>query len=71
VAAENGKEAVVQLLLEHKVEIGARDNDGETPLHMAAKNGNEAVAQLLLEHKTNIDAKNTYGQTALHLCHPE
>jgi ankyrin repeat protein len=29
-AAENGHEAVVRLLLEHKVDIDAKDNDGWT-----------------------------------------
>jgi ankyrin repeat protein len=56
-----GYEAVVRLLLKYKADVDARDNDGETALHMAAKNGNEAVVQQLLEHIANIDVKNRYG----------
>ena len=47
-AAENGHEAVVQLLLKHMVDVDAKDND---------ENGYEAEVLLLLEHNVDVDAK--------------
>ena len=48
-AAENGHEAVVKLLLEHKAEAESKDKWDRTPLSWAAENGHEAVVKLLLE----------------------
>jgi ankyrin repeat protein len=47
-AAENGHEAVVQLLLMHMVDVDVKDND---------ENGYEAEVLLLLEYKVDVDAK--------------
>ncbi|KAF2192361.1 ankyrin, partial [Zopfia rhizophila CBS 207.26] len=47
-AAENGREAVVKLLLETgKVDVDSKDNYGRTPLSWAAERGHEAVVKLL------------------------
>ncbi|RSM01130.1 hypothetical protein CDV31_011494 [Fusarium ambrosium] len=47
-AAKKGDEAVVRLLLEKgRVEVGAKDEEGRTPLWWATKNGHEAVMTLL------------------------
>ncbi|KAK3347574.1 hypothetical protein B0H65DRAFT_460823 [Neurospora tetraspora] len=47
-AAKNGHEAVVKLLLDtSKVDAGAQDRYGRTALHIAAENGHEAVVKLL------------------------
>ncbi len=48
-AAENGQEAVVRLLLEKGAELESKDKkNGRTPLLWAARNGHEAVVKLLL-----------------------
>ncbi|KAK3334642.1 hypothetical protein B0H65DRAFT_481234 [Neurospora tetraspora] len=47
-AARYGHEAVVKLLLDTgKVDVGAKDKDRRTALHMAAENRHEAVVKLL------------------------
>jgi ankyrin repeat protein len=68
---------VVQLLLEHKIDVDTKDKDallwavnaktrgGLTALHGAARYGNEAVVRLLLKHKADVDAKDEDGWTAL------
>jgi len=66
-AAQNGHEAVVQLLLEHKADVSAKDNNRWTALHIAAVYGHEAVVRLLLEHKADVGAKDNDGWTALHI----
>jgi ankyrin repeat protein len=65
-AAENGHEAVVQLLLKHMVDVDAND-DGRTALRWAAENGFEAEVRPLLKHKVDVGAKTVSGKTALYL----
>ncbi|KAK3896342.1 ankyrin repeat-containing domain protein, partial [Staphylotrichum tortipilum] len=66
-AAENGHEAVVQLLLGMgKVEVDAKDKYGQTPLSRAAGKGHEDIVQLLCgTGKVEVDAKDNDGRTPL------
>jgi ankyrin repeat protein len=64
-AAGNVHEAMVRLLLEAKVDIDGKDNDGWTALHGAAY-GHAEVVRLLLEAKADVEAKESkYEWTAL------
>ena len=63
-AAQNGHEAVVKLLLEKGAAIDSKDNSGRTPLARAAENGHEAVVKLLLEKGAAIDSGGS-GTTPL------
>lgn len=65
-AAKNGHNEAVQLLLENGADITARDNNGKTALHDTTKNRHEAVALLLIKKGAYITAKDRYGRTALH-----
>lgn len=77
-AAENGHDAVVQLLLEAKaVDINHIDpRKSHTPLLFAAENGHETTVRLLLENGADTEAKldprpspvgqRPPGNTALH-----
>jgi ankyrin repeat protein len=61
-AASNGKETVVQLLLKRKdVEVNSKDKDGLTPLSWAAFNGKEAVVQLLLKRE-DVEVSSKYSE---------
>ena len=66
-AAENGHDAVVKLLLEiGKVDVDSRDDNSRTPLSYAAGNGQNAVVKLLLETgKINVNSGGYYGRTPL------
>ena len=66
-AAENGHEAVVQLLVERDdVDINAMSGSGQTPLTLAAGNGHEAVVRLLVERDDiDINTKDNVGWTSL------
>jgi ankyrin repeat protein len=54
-AAAAGHEAVVGLLLKHKADVNAKNNNGWMALHKAAVSGHETVVQLLLEYKADVD----------------
>jgi ankyrin repeat protein len=66
-AATKGDFATVRAILEKQPEmVNARDNDGQTPLHIAAKNGRTEVARILLEKRADVNAKDRLQGTALH-----
>ena len=49
-AAQQGHEAVVRLLLAHAaVDTNQADQEGRTPLHMATLNNQEATVRILLD----------------------
>jgi ankyrin repeat protein len=64
-AAENGHEAVVQLLLKHMADVDAKTASGKTALYLAAGNGHEAVVNQLLKHTADVDAKDNDGWRAV------
>jgi hypothetical protein len=66
-AAVQGNEAVVRLLVEKGADVEAMDNDGKTMLHLAAVQGNEAVVRLLVDKGAEVTAMDNGGRTALHL----
>ncbi|OBS16723.1 hypothetical protein FPOA_12665 [Fusarium poae] len=59
-AAGNGREAMVKLLLHTaKVDPDVKDKDGRTPLWQAAEKGHETIVKLLLDiGKVELDAKD-------------
>ena len=66
-AAANGYKDIVELLLAHKAEVNARDQLGQTPLHVSAlRLGNECVVELLLASHADINARDTDRWTPLH-----
>jgi ankyrin repeat protein len=49
-ASVEGHYRTVELLLNHKADVNARDRDGKTALHWALKFSHNRVAQLLKDH---------------------
>ena len=66
-AAENGYEAIANLLLEQgSVNINSRDQWGETLVIKAAQFGHEMIVNLLLEQKdVEADAEDQANETPL------
>ncbi|MBN8828087.1 MAG: ankyrin repeat domain-containing protein [Sphingobacteriia bacterium] len=58
-------------LTETYLELGANPNfkneNGNTPLHIAVDKGNYNIVKLLLKYKAHINVKNDKGETPLHL----
>jgi ankyrin repeat protein len=46
-----------------KVDLNARDNDGDTPLQLAAKTGTKDVYDWLVKEGASQDATNNAGET--------
>ena len=57
---------VAQLLLERGADMNARDDDFETPLHLASYHLRLKLVRLLLDHGANVNAENNWGRTPLH-----
>lgn len=66
-----GRDEVSQLLIGHSIDLGDRDIEDRTLLHMATFKGLSTVVRMLLEHdgpfKVPVNARTKEGQTALHL----
>ena len=64
-AADKGHVPVAQLLLEHRIEINAKSEEGAvTPLHLAASNGHLEMIRFLMDHGADLAAVDTeFGGT--------
>ena len=65
-ATRYGHRDIVDLLLEKKAQIEAKDRDQTTPLHLAAHFGHRDIVDLLLEKKADIEAKDKCQSTPLY-----
>ena len=64
-AATNGQQEVVNMLIEGGAKPDSKNEMGFTPLMAAAYSGSEAVARLLITKGVKIDAVDIYSYTAL------
>ncbi|XP_063968080.1 serine/threonine-protein phosphatase 6 regulatory ankyrin repeat subunit B-like isoform X1 [Lytechinus pictus] len=67
VAAEEGHEESVRILLQQNARVDVFDEHGKAALHLAAENGHQVVADIMLWHKAFVNAKSKIGVTPLHL----
>jgi ankyrin len=65
IAAQNGYEKVVQVLLEIGRDVNEPDDKRRTPLHYAAEEDRVATARLLLEKGAHIEAEDSEHWTPL------
>uniref|UniRef100_A0A8C5QDR1 Ankyrin repeat and SOCS box containing 10 n=1 Tax=Leptobrachium leishanense TaxID=445787 RepID=A0A8C5QDR1_9ANUR len=56
---------VCQRLVEGGANIHIRDNDQQSPLHLACKSANPQIVQLLLEHGAEVNAMSYSANTAM------
>ena len=60
-----GHRDIMRLLLYHGANCNARDNRGNTALHLAASEGHLDVARMLLERGADVNSQNNEGLTPL------
>src|SRR6202035_3498258 len=64
-AAEAGNSAAALALLESKVDVNARQDDGTTALHWAAYHDDVPLIRQLLKAGAKVNVANDYGSTPL------
>eukprot|EP01036_Dinobryon_divergens_P024535 gene24535-32997_t len=65
IAAQEGHLRAVEVLVNNKAAIEAKDNVGFTPLCTAALNGHFNVIEFLCQNRANVEAKTKSGYTPL------
>ena len=70
-ACVSGSDTAIYYLLAWGADIGAQDNDGNTPLHLAVMKANEfpntrAIKELLIKG-ADRDATEIYGRTPIEM----
>src|SRR2546423_1038852 len=71
-AVKVGLTEVVEYLLSHNADVNAKDEEGNTPLHLQMEPAENrgwirVIAELLLANKADVNAKNNDGLTPLML----
>jgi len=64
-AAQNGHDAIVSYLLDHKANVDLENNEGYTALLLAAQAARLNTVKMLLKAGANFYAKNKQGASAL------
>ena len=67
IAASEGHEGIVKLLIAKGADLNAVGPNGETPLTLAAMNGHKEIAEMLIAEGIDVNAMDNDGDTALHL----
>ena len=68
----NGLSTIVDVLLPRGADPSLRDNNGNTPLHLAARRGYDEIVKVLLDQpNVDVNAKDGSGKTPLHLAASE
>lgn len=58
---------LIDLLVQKKVSINAKDHYGNTPLHLAAKYSVQKLIGKLIAHHADVNAPNNKNETPLHI----
>ena len=65
-AASEGHEDTLQMLLDNGADVNAKDWLGSTALDWAAPGGHERTVRTLLRNGSNLDSRDAYENTGLH-----
>lgn len=67
IASAGGHSKVVELLIDKKADINAKDQDRKTPLHYASAAGHVGIVRLLLKNDADVNAKDRRRSTPLYM----
>ena len=62
---------MVKYFIEKGANINMKNNDGNTPLHLALKNKHKKIIKLLMDNKSALDIPNNDGEIAFEYFTPE
>ena len=65
-SARFGDEEEVKMCIEEQTDLNCKNEQLNTPLHMASANGHLSIIKLLLTAGAVVNAVNDSGSTALH-----
>lgn len=65
IASTQGYENIIGKLIEHKIDIDAQNDLGNTALMIAIRHDNAGIVDLLLKHKADPRLKNRNGRSAV------
>ncbi len=54
------RKELIEILLKHNPKINKKDENGNTPLHIACQNGNEDSVKKLLEKQKSLNHINVW-----------
>jgi ankyrin repeat protein len=63
----NNKADTVQVLIQQRADVTARDDTHSTPLHMASSKWSAEAVNLLIQNGADVNAQNGNQSTSLHL----
>ena len=66
-AAKEGHEAVVEVLLQGGANVNMLDRNGKSPLHIAVQLNDAETVQVLLDNNASANKHDSYGVTPLHV----
>ncbi|KAF5356224.1 hypothetical protein D9756_004323 [Leucocoprinus leucothites] len=66
-AASNGNEDIVELLVSKQAIINPKDNGGAEPIHLAAKSGCTRIVKLLAKNGADLNASDKRGRRPIHM----
>lgn len=64
---KHGDIKVVEMILDRKAMVNARNKEGDTSLHLAVRQNEQAIGSLLLSRGADIFAPNSKGESPLYL----
>ncbi|XP_046581218.1 serine/threonine-protein phosphatase 6 regulatory ankyrin repeat subunit C-like [Haliotis rubra] len=64
-AAQHGNDKCADFLLVKGFQVDLKDNDGNTPLHLAVQNSHLECVKILLQHKAPVNQENREGLVPL------
>ena len=66
IAARDGNLEIVKKHIINGVDINAKDNEGDAPLHKAVARGKEEIVKYLITNGASLNIKDNSGRTPLH-----
>ena len=58
---------IVKLLISKGADVDAKNNEGNTPLHIATEEGLDEIVSTLLENNANVNSRNNFQETPIDL----